>query len=100
MKLARKLMNTKSFAQYYDGEIVPGPDADMEKFIRENASTIWHPVGTCKMGGDDLSVVDSRLKVHGLEGLRVADASIMPIVTSGNTYAATVMIGEKLVEML
>ncbi len=100
VKLARKLMNTKSFAQYYDGEIVPGPDADMEKFIRENASTIWHPVGTCKMGGDDLSVVDSRLKVHGLEGLRVADASIMPIVTSGNTYAATVMIGEKLVEML
>jgi choline dehydrogenase len=100
VKLARKLMNTKSFAEYYDGEIVPGSDADLEKFVRENASTIWHPVGTCKMGRDDLSVVDPMLKVYGLEGLRVADASIMPIVTSGNTYAASVMIGEKLVDIL
>jgi choline dehydrogenase len=100
VELARELMNTKSFAEYYDGEIVPGPDADLEKFVRGNASTIWHPVGTCKMGCDNLAVVDPALKVHGLEGLRVADASIMPTTTSGNTYAASVMIGEKLVDMV
>lgn len=100
VELARELMNTKSFAEYYDGEIVPGPDADLEKFVRGNASTIWHPVGTCKMGCDNLAAVDPALKVHGLEGLRVADASIMPTTTSGNTYAASVMIGEKLVDMV
>ncbi|MEK9710347.1 MAG: GMC oxidoreductase, partial [Alphaproteobacteria bacterium] len=62
--------------------------------------TIFHPVGTCKMGQDKMAVVDSRLNVHGISGLRVADASIMPIITSGNTNAPTIMIGEKLSDMV
>ncbi len=75
-------------------------DAEWEHHIRERADTVYHPVGTCKMGGDDLAVVDAELKVHGLDGLRVADASIMPNVVSGNTNAPSIMIGEKCADMI
>jgi choline dehydrogenase len=100
VQLVRALAEAKSFAPLNVGEIAPGPGADLAAYIRGSASTIWHPVGTCKMGRDPLSVVDSNLHVHGIERLRIADASIIPTVTSGNTLASCVMIGEKLADEL
>jgi choline dehydrogenase len=80
-------------------EWLPGPDIDTDGALARAAgdlgTTIFHPVGTCKMGNDDLAVVDDRLAVHGIAGLRVIDASIMPRITSGNTNAPTVMIAEQ-----
>ena len=85
-------------------EIAPGPeyqtDDEMVEWIKNNAETTYHPVGTCKMGSDPMAVVDENLKVHGISGLRVADASIMPTLTSGNTNAPSIMIGEKCAEMV
>ena len=69
-------------------------------WLRASAMTTFHPVGTCKMGIDPLAVVDANLKVHGLDGLRVADASVMPILTSGNTNAPAIMIGERAAELV
>ncbi|MGL5035311.1 MAG: GMC family oxidoreductase N-terminal domain-containing protein, partial [Microcystaceae cyanobacterium] len=93
--LCREIAGTSAFADFNDGEIAPGHLHGDEAYIRKYAETIWHPAGTCRMGKDNLSVVDPQLRVHGVEGLRVIDASIMPNVTSGNTYAPAVMIGEK-----
>ncbi len=75
-------------------------DDELIEWVRHNAETTYHPVGTCKMGIDPLAVVDPELRVHGIEGLRVADASIMPTLTSGNTNAPCIMIGEKCSSMV
>ena len=75
-------------------------DAALERYIRRTSNTVWHPVGSCKMGHDKMAVVDDRLRVRGLTGLRVADASIMPTIVSGNTNAPCIMIGEKAADLV
>ena len=104
MRKARELFSTSPLSDVVGEEIGPGPecqsDKDMVDWIKNNAETTYHPVGTCKMGSDNFAVVDEELKVHGIKGLRVADASIMPTLTSGNTNAPSIMIGEKCAEMI
>ncbi len=103
IELSRHLAQTSAFSAFNDGEVAPGlskTEAELKEYIRTHCSTVWHPVGTCKMGRDALAVVDPQLRVYGVDGLRVADASIMPIITSGNTNAACVMIGEKVADMI
>ena len=86
-------------AAYHDYEMSPGAqvqtDADWLDFARSNGQTIYHPIGTCKMGTDPQAVVDPDLKAHGLAGLRIVDASVMPLMVSANTEAAVLMIAEK-----
>jgi choline dehydrogenase len=98
------ILYSKAFDDIRGEEVAPGcklrSDEALESFVRRTASTTWHLTGTCKMGQDDMAVVDSRLRVHGIEGLRVVDASIMPTIVSGNTNAPTIMIAEKAVEMI
>ena len=105
LKLVRKIMlETKTFKKYEPEEYRPGlhiqDDEELVKAGSDFTQTIFHPVGTCKMGSDENAVVDDRLKVHGIENLRVVDASIMPNITSGNTNAATIMIAEKASDMI
>ena len=96
---ARRIAETAPLSEYRERELRPGPDvtseAELEEFVRENARTTQHPVGTCKMGSDDMAVVDDRLRVHGIDGLRVIDASIMPTIPSANTNAATIAVAER-----
>lgn len=104
VKIARQIFAASSFDPYRGAEYLPGPhiqtDEEIAAFIRQNAETIYHPVGTCKMGQDSESVVDAQLKVHGLQGLRVVDASVMPTLIGGNTNAPTIMIAEKAADMI
>ena len=106
LKQARHIISQPALARYSGAELSPGPavksDADLETFIRANVATTYHPVGTCKMGPqrDPMAVVDSRLRVHGITGLRVADASIMPNIIGGNTSAPAMMIGERAAEFI
>ncbi len=99
LKYTRKIMSSPSLSRFNPTELKPGPDIvsdrDLESAARDLGTTIFHPVGTCKMGNDSLAVVNDRLEVQGARGLRVIDASIMPTITSGNTNAPTVMIAEK-----
>jgi choline dehydrogenase len=99
IRRARDVLAADAFKPYLGAERLPGPalqsDAQLEAFIRATAETEYHPVGTCKMGGDALAVVDERLRLRGIDGLRVIDASIMPTLVSGNTNAPTIMIAEK-----
>ena len=97
-------MSTKPISDAVDEEIAPGANVETDEEILDwvinTAETTYHPVGTCKMGSDSGAVVGADLKVHGLAGLRVADASIMPTLTSGNTNAPSIMIGEKCSDMV
>jgi choline dehydrogenase-like flavoprotein len=103
-KIMRRLLNQPALARFGARELTRSAaaqtDEEIEAFIRGQADSIYHPVGTCKMGNDDMAVVDATLKVHGIEGLRVVDASIMPCIVGGNTNAPTVMIAEKAVDMI
>lgn len=104
IRLIRRITEQPSMKRYVASEIQPGKDvetdADMLEFIRQKGGSDIHAVGTCRMGGDAASVVDPRLRLRGIAGLRVADASVMPRVVRGNTHAATVMIGEKAAAMI
>jgi choline dehydrogenase-like flavoprotein len=106
LKEARRIISMPAFVPYSGAELSPGPDVvsdvDLEAFVRANVATTYHPVGTCKMGPqpDSMAVVDSRLRVHGITGLRIADASIMPNIIGGNTSAPSMMIGERAAEFI
>jgi choline dehydrogenase len=97
-------MAAKALAKYRPEEFRPGlaaqSDAELEKSAGELGTTIFHPVGTCKMGADPMAVVDDALRVHGVDALRVVDASVMPRITSGNTNAPTYLIAEKGARMI
>jgi choline dehydrogenase-like flavoprotein len=103
-KLMRELLNQPALAGFGGKESAASADAkteaQIEAFIRNHADTIYHPVGTCRMGPGPMDVVDAELRVHGISGLRVVDASIMPRVVSGNTNAPTIMIAEKAAELI
>ena len=104
IKLARSLAATSSLRTYVESEYKPGEktttDQDLLEFARNYGATIFHPSGTCKMGNDPMSVVDSQLRVHGVQNLRVVDCSIMPTLVSGNTHAPVVMIAEKAADLI
>ncbi len=104
VKLGRKIAAAMPFDRFRGAEFLPGEQAasddDLTHFIRDFATTIYHPAGSCKMGQDPLAVVDERLRVHGIEGLRLADASIMPHIINANTNAPCIMIGEKAAAMI
>jgi choline dehydrogenase len=104
VKLARRLLQTRAFDRYRGEELLPGTKAQTDDeiaiAIRKTAETLYHPTGTCRMGTDAMAVVDERLGVRGTEGLRVADASVMPSIVGGNTNAPTIMIAEKAADMI
>lgn len=104
VKLSRGILGATAFDPYRGEELFPGVDVQSDDaimdFVRNKAETIYHPVGTCRMGQDDQAVVDEQLRVHGVEGLRVVDAAIMPNLISGNTNGPTMMIAEKASDMI
>jgi len=104
IRLCRRLAQTKAFHRFRGKELYPGPSAQSDEaiseYLRQGLETLYHPVGTCKMGRDAMAVVDERLRVRGVEGLRVVDASIMPTITSGNTNVPTIMIAEKAADLI
>ena len=104
MRIAERVCDTAALRPYIGAPMAPWPgqvdDAKLATVIRENAATAFHPVGTCRMGSDDAAVVDCELRVRGLDGLRVVDASIMPRITRGHTHAPTVMIAERAADLI
>jgi len=104
LKLTRKIFQANSLSAYNPQEYKPGADVQSDEALLKAAgdlgTTIFHPVGTCKMGSDKMAVVNSQLQVHGLQGIRIADASIMPTIVSGNTCSPVIMIAEKAADMI
>ena len=104
IKIMRQLFHSHAFDEFRGEEVAPGADvssdAELQAYVRESVESIWHPVGTCKMGTDPMAVVDSELRVRGVDRLRVVDASIMPTIITGNTNAPTIMIGEKAADLI
>ncbi len=104
IRLGRRIGQAKAFDAFRGAEVYPGPeaqsDAAIAEYIRSIAETLYHPVGTCKMGSDPMAVVDARLRVRGVEGLRVVDASVMPAIVGGNTNAPTIMVAEKAADLI
>jgi choline dehydrogenase-like flavoprotein len=104
MRIARAVVEQPAMDPYRAFEMNPGPQVqtfdEWLDFARRNGQTVYHPVGTCRMGVDPAAVVDEKLRVRGLDGLRVADASVMPTIVSGNTQAATMMIAEKAADLI
>jgi choline dehydrogenase len=100
----REIEKAGALGEWLGEELYPGPDvtsrADIRAYIRQTATTYFHQVGTCRMGIDELAVVDPELRVHGVDGLRVADAAVMPVISSGNTHAPTTMIGERAADLV
>jgi choline dehydrogenase len=100
----REIVGTEPLAEVRGRELVPGPevesDPEVEDFLRRETELLYHPVGTCRMGSDERAVVDAELRVRGVDGLRVADASVMPVITGGNTNAPTIMIGERAADLI
>lgn len=99
IEIGRKILAAPAFAAVNGGEVFPGPGVttpeEIARYVKDRAKTDYHPVGTCRMGDDAMAVVDQKLRVHGLEGLRVVDCSVMPDIVSGNTNAPAIMIGER-----
>jgi choline dehydrogenase len=104
LKLTQRIADTQAMRPYIEGRFLPEPgalsDEELLAFARQHGTTIFHPSGTCKMGRDPMAVVDPQLRVRGIDGLRVVDCSVMPLLVSGNTNAPTVMIAEKASEMI
>jgi choline dehydrogenase len=104
VRYARELVHTHAFDKLRGREIAPGAavssSGDLRDYVRKYASTVWHPVGTCKMGRDPEAVVDDQLRVHGVEGLRIVDASVMPKIVNGNVNAAVMMIAERAADLI
>ncbi len=104
LKLCRRILESPHMKPFLESEFLPGPDVQSDQelldFARRRGGTVFHPTSTCKMGVDAMAVVDPELRVRGIEGLRVADASVMPTVVSGNTNAATIMIGERAADLV
>jgi choline dehydrogenase len=104
IKIARQVLAQAPFESYRGAEVTPGPsvrsDDEIDAHLRQTATGLWHPVGTASMGVDDAAVVDAELRVRGVNGLRVADASVMPLIVSSNTNAPVIMIAEKAADMI